>query len=57
MNESAIVVKWQKSEEGGFTAWIEGEPGAVSQGETIVEAVENAFDAWREVRGWQEAKK
>lgn len=57
MNETSIVVKWQKAEEGGFTAWIQDVPGAVSQGETIEEAVENAFDAWREVRGWREAKK
>jgi len=43
VNKFTIV--FQECEEGGFTAYIKEFPGAISEGETAVEAGLNAFDA------------
>jgi len=43
MNKVTIV--FEKCEEGGFSAYIKEFPGAISQGETAIEAAENVFDA------------
>ena len=43
MNKFTIV--FQECEEGGFTAYIKEFPGAISEGETALEAGLNAFDA------------
>jgi len=40
-----FTIVFQECEEGGFSAYIKEFPGAISQGETIVEAGENVFDA------------
>ena len=37
------------AQEGAYTAWIEGLPGAISEGETIEQARENLADALRTV--------
>ena len=36
---------YQKAEEGGYVAWVEELPGAVTQGETLDEAREMLKDA------------
>ena len=36
---------FEEAEEGGYTAWVEELPGAISQGETIEEARENLKEA------------
>src|SRR5271165_4015135 len=43
MNKFTIV--FQECEEGGFSAYIKEFPGAISEGETIIETAENVFDA------------
>jgi predicted RNase H-like HicB family nuclease len=43
MNKFTIV--FQACEEGGFSAYIKEIPGAISEGETIIETTENVFDA------------
>ena len=43
MNKFTIV--FQECEEGGFTAYIKEFSGAISEGETALEAGLNAFDA------------
>lgn len=43
MNKFTIV--FQECEEGGFSAYIKEIPGAISEGETVIEAAENVFDA------------
>ncbi len=46
MNFTAVYVP---AAEGGFTAFVEEIPGAISEGETIEEARENLADALRMV--------
>lgn len=36
---------FEEAEEGGYTAWVEELPGAITQGETIDEARENLKEA------------
>ena len=36
---------FELAEEGGYTAWVEELPGAITQGETIEEARENLKEA------------
>ena len=36
---------FEEAEEGGYAAWVEELPGAISQGETIEEARENLKEA------------
>lgn len=36
---------FEEAEEGGYCAWVEELPGAISQGETLEEARENLKDA------------
>ena len=43
MNRFTIV--FQECEEGGFSAYIKEIPGAISEGETVIETAENVFDA------------
>ena len=43
MNKVTIV--FEQCEGGGFGAYIKEFPGAISQGETAIEAAENVFDA------------
>jgi predicted RNase H-like HicB family nuclease len=43
MNKVTIV--FQECEEGGFSAYIKEFPGAISEGETAMEAANNVFDA------------
>lgn len=46
MNLTAV---FEPVPEGGYTAYVEEIPGAISEGETIVEARENLADALRMV--------
>ena len=46
MNLTAVFIP---AEEGGYTAFVEEIPGAITQGETIDEARENLVDALRMV--------
>lgn len=46
MNLTAVFIP---AEEGGYTAFIEEIPGAITQGETVEEARENLADALRMV--------
>jgi predicted RNase H-like HicB family nuclease len=46
MNLTAVYVP---ADEGGYTAFVEEIPGAITQGETIEEARENLVDALRMV--------
>jgi predicted RNase H-like HicB family nuclease len=43
MNKFTIV--FQQSDEGGFSAYIKEFPGAISEGESALEAANNVFDA------------
>jgi len=43
MNKFTIV--FRECEEGGFSAYIKEFPGAISEGETVIETAENVFDA------------
>ena len=43
MNKLTIV--FEECERGGFSAYIKEFPGAISEGETAIEAAENVFDA------------
>jgi len=43
MNKFTIV--FQECEEGGFSAYVKEFPGAISEGETALEAANNVFDA------------
>jgi len=43
MNKFTIV--FQECEEGGFSAYIKEIPGAISEGDTVIETAENVFDA------------
>ena len=44
MNLTAVFIP---AEEGGYTAFVEEIPGAITQGETMEEARENLMDALR----------
>ncbi len=41
----AFTALFEEAEEGGYTAFVEELPGAISQGETIEEARENLKEA------------
>lgn len=43
MNKLTIV--FQECGEGGFSGYIKEIPGAISEGETVIETAENVFDA------------
>jgi predicted RNase H-like HicB family nuclease len=43
MNKFTIV--FTECEEGGYSAYIKEVPGAISEGETLIETGENVFDA------------
>jgi predicted RNase H-like HicB family nuclease len=40
-----FTIVFQECEEGGFSAYIKEIPGAISEGETVIETAENVFDA------------
>ena len=42
---NTFTAVFEKAEEGGYTAWVEELPGAISQGETLEEARENLKEA------------
>lgn len=44
-----LTVILEQAEEGGYTATIPEVPGAVSEGETLEEAIANVMDALREL--------
>jgi predicted RNase H-like HicB family nuclease len=44
-----LTIVYEPAEEGGYVAWIQEVPGAISQGETREEARENVLDALREL--------
>ena len=44
-----LTAVYVPAEEGGYTAYIEEIPAAISEGETLEEARENLVDALREV--------
>ena len=44
-----FTIVFTKCEEGGYSAQIKEVPGAISQGETVSETVENVFDALSQI--------
>jgi len=46
---TAVFEEIPRAEGGGYVAWVEELPGAITQGETLEETRENLRDAIREV--------
>jgi predicted RNase H-like HicB family nuclease len=44
-----FTIVFTECEEGGYSAQIKEVPGAISQGETVSETVENVFDALSQI--------
>lgn len=51
--DSKLTIVFEPSENGGYTAYIPEVPGAVSEGETVIEAREMVLDALRELTAYR----